>query len=63
MFGPDDKRLAEADGQDDGQGASAISLVAKTPGPYRLEVRLDKSVTAGLYEVKRLRRYAANYSH
>jgi CHAT domain-containing protein len=53
LFGPDGRKLMEVDSPNGDYGTELVSLLAKVPGNYRLEVRSpDKSAAAGHYVLK-----------
>ena len=61
LFAPDGKQLAEVDSPNGTKGPEPVSLVAKTTGEYRIEIRsLEKSAAVGRYEIKITELRAAN---
>jgi CHAT domain-containing protein/Tfp pilus assembly protein PilF len=53
LFGPDGKKLAEANSAKGAQGQETLTFITDGSGDYRLEVRpADKSAAIGRYEAK-----------
>jgi CHAT domain-containing protein/predicted negative regulator of RcsB-dependent stress response len=53
LFAPDGKQLAEVDSPNGTQGPEPVSLLSKTTGDFRVEIRsLEKDAAAGRYEIK-----------
>jgi tetratricopeptide (TPR) repeat protein len=53
LFAPDGKQVAEVDSPNGAKGFEPVSLIAKTTGDYRVEIRsLEKTAATGSYEIK-----------
>ncbi len=53
LFAPDGKQLIEVDSPNGTKGPEPVSLIAKTTGDYRVEIRsLEKTAATGRYEIK-----------
>lgn len=52
VFGPDGQKIAEVDSPNGAQGPEPVSVIAKSAGVYRFEVRSLEATAAGKYEAK-----------
>jgi CubicO group peptidase (beta-lactamase class C family) len=63
VFGPDGKQIEEIDSPNGDQGPEPVSIVARAPGSYVIQVRpLEEETKPGRYEIRIERVLAATHS-